>query len=141
MTMNVENILKVADAIEQHSIPDLGFNMLWLKSEVGGDADRSGHNCGTVACVAGWTIALFGSRGDGFMEAGQHLGLPRSKYRPLFYPGTGLDEDEADTHPAWGATPAQAASCLRHLAETGEVDWDRAIKAAEASAQTTEATK
>ena len=56
--MNKENILKVADAIEQHSIPDLGFNMsIWVG--IGSlYEDKSGHKCGTVGCIAGWATTV-----------------------------------------------------------------------------------
>lgn len=50
--MNVENILKVADAIEKHELEWLGFNMATYY-----DADAE-HACGTTACIAGWALAL-----------------------------------------------------------------------------------
>lgn len=107
--MNKDNILKVADAIEQHSIPDLGFNMGWWNEHVGGQNDMSGHDCDTCACIGGWTEAVLRSH-----DATESLGITPGDARSLFYPQV--------TH-AWVATPAVAVAVLRHLAETGEVDW------------------
>ena len=113
--MNVENILKVADAIEQHSIPDLGFNMRrWRFRFRNGINDKSGHHCKTCACIGGWTEALFPG-----VAAHKSLGLLSLKVHALFYP---------DAAPrAYDATPSQAAAVLRHLAATGEVDWSIAL--------------
>lgn len=118
--MNVGNILKVADAIEQASVPDLGFNMnVWnARADTWGVTDLSGHNCKTVACVGGWTCAVFGFHRHDDFEAADALGLTNQEAHLLFYPS-----GEA----AYTATPAQAAACLRHLAETGEVNWPRAL--------------
>lgn len=120
--MNRKNILKVADAIEQHSIPDLGFNMARARDTASAEfPDMSGHQCRTVSCIKGWAEALSqaevsgGRRGD---DGYHYLGLSNHVGMALFLPvrwclGT--------------YTPAQAVRCLRHLAETGEVRWDLAL--------------
>ena len=116
--MNEENILKVADAIERHSIPDLGFNMELLRGAADERyPDLSGHNCGTVACIAGWALAVAGKDG-GFEAAAEFFGFKDQEEEesydfPLFFPGS----------PHYGTTSSQAVAVLRHLAETGEVDW------------------
>lgn len=126
--MNRENILAVADAIEKHSIPDLGFNMtMWLDRHPFPGQDTSGHNCGTTACIAGWAAAV--SLGAADVEqvekhlpfsvrqtAKQYLALSIDQANALFE-GFSTGEEE----------PSQAVSVLRHLAETGEVDWNRAL--------------
>ncbi len=121
--MNVENILKVADAIEQHSIPDLGFNMydyaINLASYGEGIADNSGHNCGTTACIAGWAVAVRDNtseieRSDFFDEARDYLELTERQAHSLF-----LGNMSPKT------TPAQAVKVMRNLAETGVIDWDK----------------
>lgn len=127
--MNRENILAVADAIEKHSIPDLGFNMVdylatseQLKSWEA--EDHSGHNCGTTGCIAGWAVAVeeggLPEKRAGykfFEQAADFLGLSDRTSNHLFldYPSSSL------------VKPKHAVSVLRHLAETGEVDWDRAL--------------
>lgn len=123
--MNRENILKVADAIESHSIPDLGFNMsLWIDRKPGPEDDRSGHNCGTTACIAGWAVAVM--NGGVIPEVGVPIQDDAEKYFGLNW------TDGEDLFVNWvgkSPTPAEAVIVLRHLAETGEVDWDRALKA------------
>lgn len=124
--MNRENILKVADAIAQHSIPNLGFNMAWIYAEANlYNPDQSGTNCGTTACIAGWAYAVeHGGRIPDLPEeveikaadaASKFMGLPPRKSDDLFYP-FGHKERLA-------IEPSQAVAVLRHLAETGEVDW------------------
>ena len=109
--MNVENILKVADAIEQHSIPDLGFNMsVWKEAASPWRRDMSGHNCRTVACIAGWTVALFPDD-----DAADALGMDDDRADLLFYPRGWIN---GSAFPS-----SRAVAVLRHLAATGEVDW------------------
>jgi len=116
--MNKERILQLADVIEKkphrrrfnRSSPNkklTGFNM-------------SEWHCGTVGCIAGWTQHLFGTgtpNYDSGIEAAKLLGLHDRAATDLFIPGKAifctLDE----------VKPRQAAAVLRHLAETGKVDW------------------
>ena len=136
--MNTTNILAVADAIEQHTIPWLGFNMgpffsLAVEREYDAETiDQSGHDCGTVACIAGHVAVLmrgvkvepqstaeayevFG--GMLLREAADWLGLAYgSKAKDLFFAyssGRNRHNIPAD----------QAVRTLRHLAATGNVDW------------------
>ena len=123
--MNKENVLAVADAIERHSIPDLGFNMSCFVGEVepGFRDDHFGSTCGTVACIAGWTRCV---------RTMKALELPRGDFNwALEADWLGLDGATSELF--WGddfvnrhleeVTPSQAVHVLRHLAETGEVDW------------------
>ncbi|PZP62989.1 MAG: hypothetical protein DI604_28090 [Delftia acidovorans] len=119
--MNKERILALANLIEKqpHSAVEevSGFNMV---SYV--------HACGTPACIAGWAVASEGTpsplahqpiQPTGVSSrAAKYLGLEYPEAEELFLGGV-YDLDEI--------TPAQAAACLRHLAETGEVDWDHAM--------------
>ena len=109
--MNKERILELADLIEKQPHTEIdadsGFNMLDFN-----------HLCGTPSCIAGW--AVFQSNGNleyvNSEEARIALGLNRLQCEDLFF--------------AWSSnlslediTPAHAAFTLRHLAETGVVDW------------------
>jgi hypothetical protein len=132
--MRKDVVLAVADAIENHSRADLGFNMGHYISHAdwGSDGDKSGHNCGTVACVAGWTVAIFN-------EKGEKRDLSLSILKRLDFDDTivsratdamDIHSEDAEQlfHPAdrftWESiTPAKAASVLRHFAETGMVEW------------------
>lgn len=129
--MNTVRILAVADAIEQHSILNLGFNMGFFFGTGGELPDLSGHDCNTTACIGGHARALMAG-GDlnaavfGEYDEQEWLDIDQATTNQLFY---------ADNHPmarsdpaTWVGTfksisPAQAVRTLRHLAEIGEVDW------------------
>lgn len=130
--MNIGNILKVADAIENASVPGLGFNMNcgiettddnWR----GTVEDLTGRGCGTVACVAGWTAIVCGTTSvksrmwweNIAVHARRKLGLTSDQGSELFEPN-GYED--------MGITPEHAVRCLRNLAITGKVDWKAAMK-------------
>jgi hypothetical protein len=118
--MNVENILRLADAIEKRSIAGLGFNMMnWIDTTL---PDVAGHPCGTAACIAGWAYILNTGRMQEhsdeplWVTAQKLLGLDVEDADNLFEPGN------PDT---WAdITDQQAVRTLRHLAATGEVNWN-----------------
>lgn len=116
--MNTENLLRVADAIEKHEVPGLGFNMASFESEY--RRDMSGRSCGTTACIAGWTDTVFGRRirgSDG--RARSDLGLSFDEATDLFYAGpSGIDLERV--------TAGQAICTLRYAAAHGRIDWDAA---------------
>lgn len=113
--MNIENILKLADAIEKvpHVKPDRDH---WDDTPT--PPPTAFHmdewHCGTVACIGGWANYLFG--GCTVMEAANALGLPVSVSRDLFFYSYPIPFEDL--------TPQMAAWCLRNLAKTGRVDWD-----------------
>ena len=126
--MNVERINAVADAIEQHSVPGLGFNMNYFRAEFVADmeptADKTGQECGTVACIAGWAHTI-GKTEDTFSAAAEWLGLdpwfgPIGTSEQLFLASNAPDEPQYKLDQT---TAAQAVRTLRHLAATGKVDW------------------
>lgn len=129
--MNVEHINQVADAIEQHTIPWLGFNMSSYKANK--YADRSNHDCGTTACIAGWAnairLGLTENTPDEYgwcrhTGAALWLGLSENQADDLFYARNHPDYWE-NGYAAWDTISAdQAVRTLRHLAKTGEVDWE-----------------
>ena len=125
--MNKDNVLAVADAIEKHSIPKLGFNMCVFgakaDSAFADRTDKSGHGCGTVACIAGTartlrTGRIFLIRVSRFRwsKEADWLGLDENDANELFFAAAAnIDLEDIE--------PAQAVAVLRHLAETGKVDW------------------
>lgn len=135
--MNVERILAVADAIEQHTIPWLGFNMSNYKAV--DLVDHTGHDCGTTACIAGWANAIRLSlkatepARAGWSEhdgAADWLGIYEDNWPSdsisdqLFYARNHPDYQASDTKTCWDKISAdQAVRTLRHLAATGNVDW------------------
>lgn len=115
MTLQRERILQVADEIEK--LPPRNFDMHSWADEVDG--------CGTVCCIGGHIALHKLSDATATDEAvADWLGIEVELAERLFLPGDvynvlTLDEMRA----AWAATPAQGAAVLRHLADTGEVDW------------------
>ena len=121
--MNEDMILRVADAIEFGNIPWLGFNMnAFFVTDVFGE-DRSPRDCGTVACIAGWTIAVADNMSPPasdlvrqFGRAAKILDLSPYQSDELFFGShAGIE--------LWDITPSHAARVMRHLAQTGQVDW------------------
>lgn len=113
--MNTDNIRRLADIIEQQPHTTVsalsGFTMLnWT------------HDCGTPACIAGWANYLHNSDGreqvrmESAYRARLWLGLGEEDADELF----GIGEDDPGLE---SVTPTHAAAVLRHLADTGEVDW------------------
>lgn len=125
--MNTTNILAVADAIEQHTIEDLGFNMaLWAgePEDYPAAIDKSGHNCGTVACIGGTADALRLKTTDpevllsaNVSDTEKWLGIDSKTAASLFFM-----DGEGPTALA-KVSASQAVRTLRHLAATGNVDW------------------
>lgn len=100
--MNTERILKLADVIEESETYD---------------QTQFFHPCGTPGCIAGHAVTMLGSdeKGPNTSEiAREELGLDEVQATALFF--------------VWpftiNPTAKQAATVLRHLARTGEVDWE-----------------
>ena len=125
--MNKTKIRKVAVALLNGTLATrkrgekIGFNLapFYYKSE--GEMvhiDRTGHGCGSTACIAGWAHFLEGGRAKNAstisMHAREILGLDIERAEQLFAP---MDINRS------AVTPQQAAFVLFNLAETGKVDW------------------
>lgn len=112
--MHKDRILALADLIEQqpHTSPssERGFTM----------ADFT-HDCGTPACLAGWAAWESENRPEVI-----EWSLAASKATQFLCIGYDMADElfEPDDIAGWDRiTPAHAAFTLRHLAETGVVDW------------------
>lgn len=110
--MNKENILRVADAIEEGSL-DLGFNMAYYEASARYAPDLSGRGCGTTACIGGWAAML--RDGNTYLASAVMVAnwFDIDLVTAILLTQTHLE-----------ATQAQAVRTLRHLAETGFVNWD-----------------
>lgn len=131
--MNKENMLKIADAIEAHTIAN--FRMV----------DFFKESCGTSACVAGFAHLLMAKETgapkpeDNFLsaprlnQAADYLGLEYNDAYELFHAlsldGDGdedtygfevIDENEYNHH---------GAKVLRWMAENDNVNWKEALTA------------
>ncbi|PCJ68235.1 MAG: hypothetical protein COA62_15845 [Rhodobiaceae bacterium] len=139
--MNLHRLSVLADAIESHSHDGIGFNMRnWFarreatppKGFVGSPEvfpDRSGHNCGTVACIAGHAVIAFRLELNPIeLRGGLISAIAREKLE--------LTSDEAFNlfHACGGpcsksylslnqVTQAEAVNTLRYAAVNGVIDW------------------
>ena len=122
--MNKANILKVANDVDYSST----FNM---------NAYTTANDCVSPGCIAGHAYCLASEaickdRDDHDYEgiALKYMGIPLDDHRAksLLYPGRAYwGCGEYDYQSRYGdrghITREHAATCLRHLAETGKVDW------------------
>lgn len=127
--MNVENILKVAEVLESDAAED-HFAMSSVLSWAGKFEDISSkpvreilHNCGTTACILGWTVALADTETpySGTMDdeiASKFFDMDQDELYPLFYAEDAMSIRD----------PKAAARVVRHLAATGKVDWSKAFE-------------
>ncbi|APH74136.1 hypothetical protein [Aquibium oceanicum] len=151
--MNTTAITALANLLT--NIPskyDTGFNMEWYSVETEPNPEvkeNVGHQCGTVSCIAGWAAQFLnfdGTLRDTPRKESQmveEFGIDHPTYAPepiVAAKLLGLDELDAETlfepmnygpaiHLEWDeVTPRQAAKVLRHLAKTGEVEWEVAFR-------------
>ena len=139
--MNVRNVRRLADHIE--GLPDERFNQAaWgtyivrslVRRQYQPDLPVYKHE--TAACIAGWAAMLFRSKElvAETMKWGEPMSIPRLAADALGLPqppGGGRRDDgpagrlfDPDDCPELSAiTAADAVRVLRHLADTGDVDW------------------
>lgn len=143
--VNRENVMRLAKAfatkeLAVREVNPIGYNQgSWYETRHNVNDDHSGNFCQTTACVAGWAIHLLadGQRKrhpDGYAESHEAagtrlLGLDGKQAAMLFYTSAPECYDKR-------FATCTVAACLKHLAETGEVDWRRAAtEAREANEQ------
>jgi hypothetical protein len=123
--MNVENLNKAIELIA--SIPPQKFDMSVLRAVREGDEIHDDtritdheliHGCGTIACIAGWVATLNpDDAGIGpYHRAQQYLDLDHQQTGQLFCP---------EGYSYLEFTRDEALTAMRHLAQTGEVCWQR----------------
>ena len=112
--MNAEFCLKVADAVEASETYDQSIFVDW-------EVAKNGQVCNTPACVAGHAAFLvdgepiFTEGYDCFARARVLMGLTMQQAQELFQPWPFVVGEEPNGK--------QAAEVIRHMVETGEVDW------------------
>lgn len=140
--MNKERLLELADLLESEKVVghfDMDYFFKSYNLSVPTHTHKLGaaealNVCGTVACIAGWAVAAFNPKLQGFQIdyeqiAADLLGLRYEQADRLFTPsdnGDDCDPEDEDRSP-YAASAKQAAKVVRHLAETGEVDWSKAF--------------
>lgn len=127
--MNKQRLEQLARAVETDALP-IGFNMNYYFHD--NEHDYNGEFCATVACLAGWCLALakgfetekealdFINNAVEYDKALQRfasdwLGIDYQVGRALFLPPIELEWENI--------TAEQAVGVVRNLAKTGVVDW------------------
>ncbi len=98
---------------------------------------RSRHPCGTAMCIGGWVqmcnpntrqvTTAFAAYSLFFRASSQ---VTDDAVIRLCQPPSVFKLGVWRSHPAWCATPQQAARAVEYLIATGECDWDRAMRTA-----------
>jgi hypothetical protein len=119
--MNKKNIKTLIAFLKK--LPDRKFDM-----------ESTTKYCGTVGCIAGWSMALrrdikaipaHRSIFNAFQDAGEWLGLTDKQTRALFNPYN----YHSDCAPE-DLSKAQAINVLKNLMETGRVAWNKKFEKA-----------
>jgi hypothetical protein len=118
--VNIERLTQLRDVLA--ALPDERFDMSTFGQYSDGK-DASGqellHNCGTVACIAGWAAAIFAEPGITDGAAARTLNLDPDLAHDLFF----ADDHPLRSHGLAAITRSDAVKTLTHLIETGEVKW------------------
>lgn len=150
-TINVANILKIRSQIlaspQAFSMSDFIDDSEVVEAAEDAELELTGHDvvemlvkepdCGTTACIAGWAITLAhhgdpeaypvfrGMRASGYVRAGMdYMKLDPWSALELFFAAKCNEDGETVTQWALDEISAEeAAEALRHLADTGVVDW------------------
>ena len=136
--VNVENIGKVIRLLEEvpeddFYMGDWGSDNFLDPVEVEHMADNSCllDDCGTPMCIAGWTGVAMARDGFDIIRVIDGKALNLLEVTAVWLGLQKLQKEElflmmgSTTMPVY-VSPATAIACLKHLQETGEVDWDRA---------------
>ena len=148
--MNTERINQLADDLDKvQAVNPKGFNMsTWGYGMIASLCNLPDYNsvsfqaialddridyCGTAGCIAGWTTLLHGETYHAeqpMVFARRYLELDEEMAPYLFMPNE-HEDDASDDYNAGRVIYAQinagmAAKVLRHLAATGDVDWNQA---------------
>lgn len=128
--MNVKHIRLLADLLdERRPIKGpkgaLGFNMTTTFGVTDASCqDRLGRGCRTVGCIATWAAVKAGHKITGMGVEEMHdagaawLAIDKPMACDLFWPTVVMPFDAAEQISA-----EDAAVVLRHLADTGTVNW------------------
>lgn len=126
--MNLERLNIIAEWLEAGAPHKngYGFNMnTWYSTD---ETDYANNECGTVMCIGGAAQQFFGGPSsfksdydEDIMSAGELLGLDYDTAHSLFYPPD--DKNYYDPTSYYCKGPKEVAEVVRHLMETGEVDW------------------
>ena len=132
MTLNTEVITMLADRIEQ--CREVPFDEYTSDMDRAFTMCRSSYECGAPACIMGH-VAAMDQETLGFVAAestydvSRALGITPEQSHELCVPGHGhANYLRHQEEPGW-ITKAHAVAVLRHLANTGRVEWEIGVNA------------
>lgn len=141
--VNKENIEKVISLIEiENNFFDMGMwgNEIALSYNYAETpppkSEYTANVCGTPSCIGGWSEAVMKfERGDGINGGltrdqegvAEWLGLTYDQAEALFYPNSYANEEGEWVSPFY-ASREDSVKHLRHIIETGEVNWPKFYK-------------
>ena len=119
---NILNLILLRDHFvwlkSKEANPDVGFHMNYYLTNTNEGNDKSGHSCGTIACIAGHAVLVSGQKGfiqSYFNKAKRWLGLTEEEAVYLFN-GSFTRKCIQDI------TLEDGILQLNHMIETGEVN-------------------
>jgi hypothetical protein len=123
--MKLKNLTELADLLRglDNNSPrrKMGFDMQYSYN----DRKASDHFCGSACCIGGWVQYLNKNTRDLELQDAVATICPQDMSRDeiyrLCYPDTAYDD-------GYDATPQQAARAVEILRDTGECDWEEALK-------------
>ncbi len=123
--MKLKNLTELADLLRglDNDRPrrKLGFDMQYSYESRNG-VDRP---CGSACCIGGWVQYRNPNTRKLELEYALKTICPPdmsiNEIHNLCYPST-------EDHPAWKATPQQAAKAVEILRDTGKCNWEEAMK-------------
>jgi hypothetical protein len=123
--MKLKNLTELADLLRglDNNSPrrKLGFDMQYSYR----DRRASAHFCGSACCIGGWVQYLNKNTRDLELQDAVATICPpdmsKDEIYRLCYPDTAHDA-------GYDATPQQAARAVEILRDTGECDWEEAMK-------------
>ena len=123
--MKLKNLTELADLLRglDNNSPrrKMGFDMAYSYN----DRKASNHFCGSACCIGGWVQYL--NRNTRKLELHYAVAticppyMSKDEIYRLCYPDTAYDD-------GYDATPQQAARAVEILRDTGECDWEEAMK-------------
>jgi len=123
--MKLKNLTELADLLRglDNNSPrrKMGFDMQYSYR----DRKASDHFCGSACCIGGWVQYLNRNTRDLELQDAVATICPpdmsKDEIYRLCYPDTAHDD-------GYNATPQQAARAVEILRDTGECDWEEAMK-------------
>lgn len=139
MERNIENFNKLIEVLESDYAQDHFDMRNWITDYGGVIEYKETITCGTAACIGGWCGVIREAEGEkcspDSTDTFAWLGLVAKEYLYLFFPTAEAVLNKKNyedyisgnlTSPIYLTNPKQVVPVLKHLRDTGELDWNLA---------------